>query len=296
VTDPKADAWMPLWIGAYMADTMTFTTAQHGAYLLLLMAYWRERCPLRDDDDELRSVTKSSAAEWLKLRPVLARKFRVADGVWWHKRVEAEIAVAEKRKSGAVAKAQAGGRALAAKRLKQAEEEASSGASSTQQAQLGVCPTPSPIPSASQSSEAKASAGGAGKSKVTDPDTIIFAYGVPLLTAAGSEDKHARSFLGGLRKHHGDEALVNALRDCIKAKPLQPLEWLAAALPPEKALDYKQPEKPWHQTRAGIQAKGTEFGIEPWDQAAWERGEREAWPQYEARVFAAAGHSPRAAA
>ena len=64
------------------------------------------------------------------------------------------------------------------------------------------------------------------------PDEIIFGYGVPLLTNAGVADKQARSFLGGLRKTHGDDALVNTLRECIRAKPLQPLEWLAAALPP----------------------------------------------------------------
>lgn len=63
-------------------------------------------------------------------------------------------------------------------------------------------------------------------------DEIIFSYGVPLLTNAGSTDKAARSFLGGLRKTHGDDAVVNTLRDCLRAKPLQPLQWLAAALPP----------------------------------------------------------------
>lgn len=65
------------------------------------------------------------------------------------------------------------------------------------------------------------------------PDEIIFSYGVPLLTNAGTPDKQARSFLGGLRKSHGDEALVNALRECVRVKPLQPLEWLAKVLPPE---------------------------------------------------------------
>lgn len=65
------------------------------------------------------------------------------------------------------------------------------------------------------------------------PDEIIFGYGVPLLTNAGSTDKSARSFLGSLRKAHGDEKLVNTLRDCIRAKPVQPLEWLAKALPPD---------------------------------------------------------------
>lgn len=71
--------------------------------------------------------------------------------------------------------------------------------------------------------------------KVTDPDEIIFGYGVPLLTNAGTAEKQARSFLGGLRKNHGDAVLIDKLRDCLKAKPLQPLEWLAAAMPPPSA-------------------------------------------------------------
>lgn len=64
------------------------------------------------------------------------------------------------------------------------------------------------------------------------PDEIIFTYGLPMLTNAGIAEKQARSFLGGLRKSHGDTALIDKLRECLKTKPLQPLEWLAAALPP----------------------------------------------------------------
>jgi hypothetical protein len=71
-----------------------------------------------------------------------------------------------------------------------------------------------------------------GDKSPMSPDEIIFGYGVPLLVSGGSSDKSARSFLGGLRKHHGDDALINTLRECLKAKPLQPTEWLAAALPP----------------------------------------------------------------
>lgn len=77
--------------------------------------------------------------------------------------------------------------------------------------------------------------GSGGKPPLTT-DEIIFGYGVPLLVNAGTADKSARSFLGGLRKGHGDEALVNALRNCLREKPLQPLEWLAAALPPAGAV------------------------------------------------------------
>lgn len=79
-------------------------------------------------------------------------------------------------------------------------------------------------------SEANASDG--KPSKLADPNEIIFGYGVPMLVAAGATDKHARSFLGGLRKGYGDDALIDKLRECAKEKPLQPVEWLAAALPP----------------------------------------------------------------
>lgn len=77
-----------------------------------------------------------------------------------------------------------------------------------------------------------ATATGDTSPKIVDPNEIIFGYGVPLLVSAGNADKAARSFLGGLRKQHGDTAVIDKLRECIKANPLQPLEWLAAALPP----------------------------------------------------------------
>lgn len=63
MADEKIDAWMPLWIGRYLANTMKLTTAQHGAYLLLLIAYWRNAAPLVDDDDQLRSITKTEKGE-----------------------------------------------------------------------------------------------------------------------------------------------------------------------------------------------------------------------------------------
>jgi len=97
-----------------------------------------------------------------------------------------------------------------------------------------------PPPSSSSSSSfseipSEANASGGKPPKLTDPDEIIFGYGLPMLTTAGTTEKQARSFLGGLRKQHGDDALIAKLRDCAKAKPLQPLEWLAAALPPKSA-------------------------------------------------------------
>ncbi len=102
---------------------------------------------------------------------------------------------------------------------------------SQRQAKQGApCPSDSLIPDTPILNSVPNGTG--GKPPITDPDEIIFGYGVPMLTNAGTAEKQARSFLGGLRKHHGDAALINKLRECAKAKPLQPLEWLAAALPP----------------------------------------------------------------
>jgi hypothetical protein len=81
-------------------------------------------------------------------------------------------------------------------------------------------------------SEPTGSGADGAKPRLTDPDEIIFGYGLQMLLAAGNAEKNARSFLGGLRKAHGDAALIDKLRECAKARPLQPLEWLAAALPP----------------------------------------------------------------
>jgi hypothetical protein len=87
---------------------------------------------------------KASPVEWRRLRPTLAEFFVVDAGSWWHKRVEAEIESADKRKASAVAKAQAGGQALAKLRAASASSTTPSTASSTPQAVLGECPTPSP--------------------------------------------------------------------------------------------------------------------------------------------------------
>ena len=130
MVDKKTDAWMPLWIGAYLADTMSLTTVQHGAYFLMLMAYWREQKALPDSNEELRSITKTDKSEWKKMRPTLEKFFRIGDGVWWHKRVEAEMAASRERSSKAAAKAKAGADARWGKTPKHSFNDATSNAPS----------------------------------------------------------------------------------------------------------------------------------------------------------------------
>lgn len=91
MSGPRPDTWMPLYIGDYLADTMHLSRDQHGAYMLLIMAYWRRGAPLPDDDERLAGIAKATPNEWRKLRPVLAEFFLVADGKWVQRRAQAEL-------------------------------------------------------------------------------------------------------------------------------------------------------------------------------------------------------------
>lgn len=111
----RPDTWMPFHIGPYLGDTMHLSRDQHGGYLLLILAYWRRGSPLPDDDGYLSATVKATIAEWRKLRPVLAAFFRVGDGVWRHKRIEAELALAIKNTETKRNAGRAGGEAARGK-------------------------------------------------------------------------------------------------------------------------------------------------------------------------------------
>jgi uncharacterized protein YdaU (DUF1376 family) len=89
--------WMPLYVGDYLGDTGHLTTAQHGAYLLLMMHYWRKG-ELPHDDRQLSKITKLPLKTWCDYRSVLQGFFH--DG-WKHKRIDLELErmtrVSEKR-------------------------------------------------------------------------------------------------------------------------------------------------------------------------------------------------------
>jgi hypothetical protein len=144
-----------------------------------------------------------------------------------------------------------------------------------------IYPPKEPPPSSSSSSSASTdseSKDSGGKPPMSS-DEIIFGYGVPLLVRSGSDEKNARSFLGKLRKVHGDDAVIDKLRECLKTKPMQPLEWLAAALPPNAAEPKADPD-----SRSSVEAEASAKGIGPWNELD------EQWPTYKARVRATPNH------
>lgn len=60
--------YMPLWVADYLVDTQQLSAAEHGAYLLLIMAYWQAGGPLPDNDDRLRRAARVDPADWPAIR------------------------------------------------------------------------------------------------------------------------------------------------------------------------------------------------------------------------------------
>jgi len=134
----KTDIWMPLYIGDYLADTSRLTTEQHGAYMLLLMDYWRSG-KLPDDDKILSQITKLNDDAWSNARAMLEQFFSIEDGFWVHKRVEQEMqnSLENKQKNH--------NRAVLAAKARW--NNANSNATRNTKAMLEECPSPSPSPS-----------------------------------------------------------------------------------------------------------------------------------------------------
>jgi uncharacterized protein YdaU (DUF1376 family) len=86
----KPDVWMPLYVADYLADTSHLTVTEHGAYLLLIMHYWRN-CGLPADEGKLARIVKCTAKEWAQIRDTIAEFF---DEDWSHKRIDEELASA----------------------------------------------------------------------------------------------------------------------------------------------------------------------------------------------------------
>ncbi len=90
----KAEDWMPLYLGAYLADTAALTTLQHGAYFLLIMAYWK-RGPLPADHGALANIARVDRAAWDgEIWPALRGFFKClrSDGLLHQSRLDFERA------------------------------------------------------------------------------------------------------------------------------------------------------------------------------------------------------------
>ena len=106
----KVDIWMPLYIADYLSATSRLTTEQHGAYLLLIMDYWKNGAP-PDNDQILAQITKLSPNAWSNARTMLQPFFEVHDGLWVQHRIETEMVKAKHNKQANVKRGKAGAEA-----------------------------------------------------------------------------------------------------------------------------------------------------------------------------------------
>lgn len=78
---------MPLNIEDYLADTAHLSAAEHGAYMLLIMRYWKDG-GLPADEKMVARYSRLDASQWTESRDVIAAFF--SDG-WRHRRIDAEL-------------------------------------------------------------------------------------------------------------------------------------------------------------------------------------------------------------
>ncbi|SAL59478.1 hypothetical protein AWB71_03289 [Caballeronia peredens] len=270
-SDDKADVWMPLYIGDYLADTNRLTTEQHGAYLLLIMDYWRNGPP-PDDEEILQNVTRLSKFLWKKHGPVLQKFFTVENGVWRHKRIDEEMAGAASGKAAASEKARIAANARWGK------ADAQSIAQAHAPSMLEECPSqsPSPTPNKPKAAHQVFEAGGESdrgnalpeiQSNLTEEQKALIPV-VKALRTAGVAVMAANPLVAewaakGLTAERVPE-LIEFLRARGKTGNIHP-NYLNTviddALNPPAPKAVKPRADDWFRSPKGIERKASELGI-----------------------------------
>lgn len=96
---------MPFYVSDYLADTSHLSTVEHGAYMLLIMHYWRN-AGLPDDEQKLARICRMTTRQWDAARDTIAEFF--GEG-WTHSRIDKEIARAADKSERRATSGQRGG-------------------------------------------------------------------------------------------------------------------------------------------------------------------------------------------
>lgn len=134
----KQDLWMPLYIADYLADTMHLTAEEHGAYLLIIIHYWRNGGAIKNDKKTLKIIAKISSKKLENVLPFFYEK----NGYLHHKRIDEELAKAAENKEKQKKRTEA---ATLARQQRYVDVTSN----------VTFTPSPSPSPSSSLRSEEK---------------------------------------------------------------------------------------------------------------------------------------------
>jgi uncharacterized protein YdaU (DUF1376 family) len=233
--------YMPMWIADYLADTQHLDCRQHGAYFLLLCAYWQKQGPLPDNDRHLAAITKSTPHAWRSMAETLAEFFTIERGHWTHKRVEAELKKARETIALAKNRGAAGARGRwkngEAKNNVQRENPQISANQTAENACLSIAQALpkhclSNANSDSELSKTLAIASAGPEPCVQPPivDDGPWGRGVDLLATSGTQPRRARECLGRWVQLHGRTAVVAALDRAIVERPAEPIAFLERVL------------------------------------------------------------------
>lgn len=106
---------MQLYVSDFIGDTLSLSTEQIGAYMLLLMAMWNAKGKLPDDDAKLARIVRMSLKKWKAISPEVLAYFDREAGDISHNRLTFELQKSERQSESRSAAGAIGGAAKALK-------------------------------------------------------------------------------------------------------------------------------------------------------------------------------------
>jgi uncharacterized protein YdaU (DUF1376 family) len=213
---PGAEAlWMPLYVADYLKDTQHLSAQENGAYWFLILHAWTRGGPLPKEDDRLARIARLTTKEWKASRGVILEFFSAAPDGYRHKRVDLELARADKKIEQRRAAGEASAAARAAQREQQREGQRGGNGRS---AGVGTEPPANEQRNGRQSqSQVLPLPNGNGADPEGDSGKTLFDHGVRLLTAKGIAEGRARGIIAGWQRDFGDAAALEAMNHCRDA-------------------------------------------------------------------------------
>jgi uncharacterized protein YdaU (DUF1376 family) len=230
---------LTIWTDAYLADTRHLSTAEHGAYLLMLMTAWRTPdCSLPNDDKYL-GVVVGDSRNWPKWKVKILPFWTVGeDGRLRQKRLTSEREFVETRRR----LASEAGKASALKRK-----------------DSGSTPVGFPLqPKANPHTHTNNTL---SKDKAAGPPqeglTTLFGEVLPGVVEWGVTERQARSLLGKLLKEHLASDILDAFH--ASAGKADPVAYMRAVLAKRGGKPSEDPELNQLRQQAKMLAKPTPF-------------------------------------